>query len=200
MYNGKYMKIIWVILALLGMLLWYIPGTISLFSGQHSYYNINANGSQIPCQKCHGDVSVELHTGYIHDNFTCNDCHRIQKGVQYASGDGANNTTPGMMAHAASLVKCVECHGEFINNTPDIVHDAFIKYGIENDVNDDCISCHSAVATSITWTKPGAMGIVTVSNGTINAIINITVPYRQRVETFGNQSGDVIAVSNITVI
>jgi len=50
---------------------------------------MNPVGSQVPCNKCHGDIALELHTGFIHNNFTCSDCHRIQKGVQFASGDDA---------------------------------------------------------------------------------------------------------------
>lgn len=193
------MKLIWILLILIGLLLWYIPNTISLFSGQHSYYNIDDNGSQIPCQKCHGDIKVELHTSYTHNNFTCEDCHRIQTGVQYASGDGIGNTTPGMMAHAASLVNCTECHSG-VNSTSDVIHNAFIRYGVENGINDSCIACHTSTAISINWTRPGAVGIDTVSDGTINTIVRVYVPYRENLETFGNQPGDVLAVSNVTVI
>lgn len=306
------MKIFWILLILVGMLLWYIPNTISLFSGQHSYYNIDPNGSQVPCKKCHGDIDIEIHTSYIHSNFTCSDCHRSQEGVQYASGDdayeriiyvnvtnatsiynrvlattienyqsgnfpksilgevsidqwssqydgnmtfgetgvlynyeyaeyvstwyngmprdpdpntsrggfyarniianpdrfgsdnlngaGSKVTTPGTLAHAASTVFCKDCHSEFLNNTPDVVHDAFINYGITQNDNKNCIACHTATAISINWTKPAAMNINTMSNGYNTIIIGTGVAYRQRVETFGNQSGDVIAVSNVTVI
>lgn len=193
------MKIIWVLLILIGLLLWYIPSTISIFSGTHAYYDINPNGSQIPCTKCHGDISVELHTSYKHSNFTCEGCHRIQAGVQYASGDGNNSTIPGTMAHAASIVKCTECHSGFINNTPDTVHDALIKYGIENGANDDCIACHTATAVSINWKKPGATGIDTISDGYNTNIVRTYVAYNMNIETFGNQSGDIIAVSNVTI-
>jgi len=321
------MKIFWVLFALIGISLWYIPNTLSLFSGQHSFYNIDAIGSQIPCQKCHGDIQVEVHTGYIHSNFTCSDCHRVQKGVQYASGDDAyerivyinvtplittniryrvlattirnfqsgnfpksipgettidqwadagndqvqlrdaNNqytgnmtpgetgvlynyayanrtatyyngapkdtdpstqyqmldprkinvnpepygsdnltdsgsrvVTPGTLSHAASIVQCADCHSEFLISTPDTVHEAFITYGMEQNTSDNCIACHTAIAVSINWTRPAAISIETVSDGHNITINGTRTAYQGRVVTFGNQSGDVFAISNITVI
>jgi hypothetical protein len=321
------MKLLWVLFALAGISLWYIPNTLSLFSGQHSYYNINANGSQVPCQKCHGDVQMEIHTGFIHSNFTCSDCHRVQKGVQYASGDDAyerilyinvtplittntryrvlattienlqrgnfpksilgettidqwaaagndqpqlrdannqyagsmtpgetgvlynyayaNETetyyngapkdtdpvtqdqlldprkinvnqdwygqdnltgagskviTPGNLAHAASTVQCAECHSQFLTSTPDTIHEAFINYGMNQNTSDNCIACHTATAVLINWTRPAAISIDTLSDG-YNITINGTrTAYWARIETFGNKSADVIAVSNVTVI
>lgn len=193
------MKIVWLMLALFGVSIWYLPNTVSLLSGQHSFYNLDANGSQIPCRKCHGDVSIELHNGYIHNNFTCENCHRVKMGVQYASGDGTNGTS-GMMAHAASIIQCSECHSDFLNNTPDMIHEAFIRNGMEHNSSDNCIACHTAIAVSINWTRPGAISIDTKSDGN-NITINGTRPaYNIMFETYGNRSGDVIAVSNVTVV
>jgi hypothetical protein len=194
------MKIVWLVAALLGISIWYIPNTVSLFSGQHSFYNLDANGSQVPCIKCHGDIDMEIHTGFIHNNFTCSDCHRIQKGVQYASGDGANSSTPGTMAHAASTVLCKDCHREYLNNTPDPIHQAFIRYGAEHDTNENCIACHTSTAVSIKWTRPSAINIETISDGSNISLNGTRKTFMTRIETFGNQSGDVIAVSNVTVI
>ena len=318
------MKLMWVLLALSGISLWVIPNTLSYFSGGHSYYNIEPIGNQIPCQKCHGDIQMEIHTGFIHNNFTCSDCHRVQKGVQYASGDNAyermiynatgptniqyrilatslqnfqsgnfpksisgettidqwasagndqpqlrdpngqyagsmtpgetgilylyiyanetatyyngtpkdtNTTTqsgvldprmitvnpnlygtddltgagsrvitPGMSAHAASTVQCAECHSGYLNSMPDNIHEAFINYGMEHNTSDSCIACHTSTAVSINWTRPSTFGIETHSDGN-NIIINQTYSaFDVRIETFGNRSGDAIAVSNVTVI
>jgi len=319
------MKLMWVLLALGGISIWLIPNTLSFFGGQHSFYNIDQIGSQVPCIKCHGDIGMELHTGFIHTNFTCSDCHRVQKGVQYASGDDAyerllyinvtgpstirnrvlattiqnyqrgnfpksiqgeitidqwaaggndevqfrdengqyvGNMTPGntgilynyadenevstyisgvpkdtdlltrnsgldprkinvnpdpygsddltgagskvitsgTMAHASSTILCAECHSEYINNTPDIIHEAFIKHGMEHNTNDNCIACHTSTAVSINWTRPSTIAIETNSNGN-NITIQKTYPTKPvRIETFGNRSGDAISVSNVTVI
>ncbi len=191
------MKIIWLILALFGVSVWYIPNTVSLLSGQHSFYNLDANGSQVPCRKCHGDISAALHNGYVHNNFTCDSCHRVKMGVQFASGDGGN-LTPGTMAHAASMVECAECHS--LNITPDAIHGAFIRNGIEHNSSDNCIACHTEIAVSINWTKPGAISIDTKSNGNNITINGTRHAYNITFETFGNRSGDVIAVSNVTVV
>jgi hypothetical protein len=318
------MKLMWVLIALGGISIWFIPNTLSLFSGQHSFYNIDPLGSQVPCIKCHGDIAMELHTGNIHQNFTCSDCHRVQKGVQYASGDNAyerlifknvtgpasiryrilattiqnyqsgnfpksisgeitidqwaqagnDNTelrsdgnysgnmttgdtgvlynfaneteistylngipidtntttkntalyprmiqvnpdpygsdnltgagskviTSGTLAHSATTVKCVDCHSEYLNNTPDEIHEAFLKYGMEQNSNDNCVACHTSTAISINWTRPSTIAFETNSDGT-NITINRTYMTKPvRIETFGTQSADVFAVSNATVI
>jgi len=48
------------IIALIGIGVFALPSTMSLFAGQHSFYNIDATGNQVPCKKCHGDVQAEL--------------------------------------------------------------------------------------------------------------------------------------------
>jgi hypothetical protein len=322
---GSDMKLLWVLIILGGISIWLIPNTLSIFSGGHSYYNVDPIGSQVPCNKCHGDIQLEIHTGFIHNNFTCSDCHRIQKGVQYASGDDAyerllyinvtgpsiirnrvlatmiqnyqsgnfpksipgeitidqwadagnddvqfrdvngqyaGNMTPGdtgilynyadeneistyinglpkdtdlftqnnvldprkikvnqdpygsddltgagskvmtsgNLAHASSTILCAECHSDYINNTPDTIHEAFIKYGMEHNTNDNCIDCHTSTSVSINWTRPSTLAIETTSNGN-NITIGKTYPTKPvRIETFGNRSGDVIAISEVTVV
>ncbi len=189
------MKILWVLLALVGISFGYITNTVSLFSGEHAYYTLDDNLTQMQCTKCHGDISIELHTGYIHANFTCADCHRAMPGVQYA-----NATTPGTLAHAASSIQCADCHSEFLNNTSDTIHNAFINYGMQHNTSENCIACHASIAVSINWTRPDALNIETTSDGS-NLTINQTYKsFTAVVETFGNQSGDAIAVSNVTVI
>ncbi len=84
------------LIALVGIGVFALPSTVALFSGQHSFYNIDATGNQIPCVKCHGDVKAELSaSGYSnttgtpgpHANFKCEYCHRAEAGQ--ASGDDA---------------------------------------------------------------------------------------------------------------
>ena len=323
--SGSEMKLMWVLLALGGISIWLIPNTLSFFGGQHSFYNIDPIGNQVPCAKCHGDIQMEIHTGFIHNNFTCSDCHRVQKGVQYASGDDAyerllyinvtgpsniqyrvlattiqnyqrgnfpksipgeitidqwassgndeaqlrdangqyagnmtdgdsgilynyeqdneistyingmpkdtdNGTqftaldpreikvnpdpydsdnlegagsrviTSGTLAHATTTVLCKECHSEYLNNTPDTIHEAFIKYGMEHNTNDNCIACHTSTAVSINWTRPSSIAFETSSNGD-NITINKTYQTKPvRIETFGNSSAGIIAISSATEI
>jgi hypothetical protein len=104
------------VIALVGIGVFALPSTMSLFAGQHSFYNIDATGNQIPCQKCHGDVKAELSSngntdpskGPItpgpHAAFKCEYCHRIEAGS--ASGDNAfgrlryNNATGAAVRYA----------------------------------------------------------------------------------------------------
>jgi len=63
-----------------------LPGTVSLFSGQHRWYKLNDGndlGGQIPCEKCHADVVEEMrvlagpHTDELgYGRFECEFCHR----------------------------------------------------------------------------------------------------------------------------
>jgi hypothetical protein len=92
------------IIALVGIGVFALPSTMSLFAGQHSFYNIDATGNQVPCQKCHGDVKAELGsngntnpllgpiTAGPHAAFKCEYCHRIEQGS--SSGDNAVAVIP----------------------------------------------------------------------------------------------------------
>ena len=82
------------IIALIGIGVFALPSTMSLFSGQHTFYNIDATGNQVPCVKCHGDVKAELSgsmatagSGAPHAKFQCEYCHRTEAG--FAAGDDA---------------------------------------------------------------------------------------------------------------
>lgn len=88
-------KIAIALIALVGIGLYALPQTMALFAGQHSFYNIDPTGNQIPCAKCHGDVKAELDsnvntetgTKAPHADMKCEFCHRLQIGQ--ASGDSA---------------------------------------------------------------------------------------------------------------
>ncbi len=104
-----------------------MPQTVSLFAGQHWWYNISGTGNQIPCQKCHADVFEELDLSTFHthwsatgwnasttgqaDQYDCAACHRSNLSIQYALVNGSvTNYQPGKQAHAASVVACMLCH------------------------------------------------------------------------------------------
>ncbi len=84
------------LIALVGVGVFALPSTMALFAGQHSFYNIDATGNQVPCVKCHGDVKAELTSGYSsttntsgpHAKFQCEYCHRAEAG--FSSGDDAS--------------------------------------------------------------------------------------------------------------
>ena len=116
-----------------------LPGTVSLFSGQHAWYGISEQKNEIPCKKCHADVYEEMLSmeplskklagesssphSYMDEN--CELCHRTcfnntfswssgkyekSPGFTYASGSGTGSR-PGVEAHAVSTIECMDCHG-----------------------------------------------------------------------------------------
>jgi hypothetical protein len=99
-----------------------LPNTVSLFAGQHYWYNLSATGNQVPCEKCHADIFEELNLSAFHksfnpgtpnvtDRYDCEGCHRANVSITYASVSGGYlGYTPGQQAHAASVVACMLCH------------------------------------------------------------------------------------------
>lgn len=100
-----------------------LPPTVSLFVGQHDWYDIDATGNQIPCQKCHADVFAELNNSPYHkgwgtsgvaDEDDCRGCHQANQSIAYASGttNGPTDNTLEWGAHAASTIECMYCHDQ----------------------------------------------------------------------------------------
>lgn len=107
-------KIALLTVAIMAIGIFALPSTVSLFSGQHSWYGLDEAGSDVPCEKCHADIGDEMdHTG-PHVDMECWYCHKTTGlgGLTYASGDGTGST-PGREAHAASVVECMACHKGF---------------------------------------------------------------------------------------
>ncbi len=106
-----------VIVAATGLVI--LPNTVSLFAGQHWWYNLSYNRT-VPCQKCHADVFEELDLSNFHihwgdrtkaDPEDCAACHRSNLSITYANVTGAyTEVVPGKQAHAASVVACMLCH------------------------------------------------------------------------------------------
>ena len=65
-----------VLVIVLSLGIYILPSTVSIFIGQHDWYNISQAGNQIPCRKCHADVYEELVNNPYHENFNCEPCHR----------------------------------------------------------------------------------------------------------------------------
>ena len=116
-------KLVLFAIAVVGIGLFALPSTVSLFSGQHTWYGLNDSGNQVPCEKCHADINDEMVSGDngVHRTLAgpgC-DCHRVnssqvQKPTGVASGDGTAST-PGTTSHAAETIACMICH-EFGNS------------------------------------------------------------------------------------
>ncbi|NQE45753.1 hypothetical protein C5S31_07015 [ANME-1 cluster archaeon GoMg2] len=125
-------KIAFVLIAVIAIGIFALPSTVSLFSGQHSWYDLtdySTGHTTVPCEKCHADIAAEMetHTGphaELSGGLYCEDCHRVfydyagtTQGqapawpkYTYALGLGAGST-PGKEAHAVSTVECMDCHG-----------------------------------------------------------------------------------------
>jgi len=136
--DGRLILGVIVFLAVVALVL---PPTVSLFVGQHNWYNIDAAGNQIPCQKCHADVFEELNssgsdyhknwgTSGVADEDDCRGCHQANTSITYASGDGTS-AQPGLQAHAASTIACMYCHGNQSTGAP-----VAGGFGLSNLAND----------------------------------------------------------------
>jgi len=134
----KNQKIVLLTVAVIAIGIFALPGTISLFSGQHTWYDLSASGNDVPCEKCHADIGEEMVSTGAHLNVKCEGCHRTDARVGYAV-DGYGDVEPGQGAHAASTQECMVCHGG----------GNFTHYYIK----DTCGDCHGTP-----WIAPAAGG------------------------------------------
>ena len=136
-------KIALMAIAVVAIGIFALPSTVSLFSGQHSWYDLGASiesasgRNNVPCEKCHADIADEMGgENGAHRNLTCAMCHRTpfntiynptsghyepESSITYARGhynigSKVYDPTPGEEAHAASVVECMDCHGVYYDN------------------------------------------------------------------------------------
>ncbi len=116
-------KIILLSVAVIAVGLFALPSTMSLFSGQHTWYD----PKEIQCQKCHQDIYDELNSGenQAHNDVemkNCEGCHRTanfsESGANVSKGKWNQYNSTGTLlgsvnfsAHAAVTVECLACHG-----------------------------------------------------------------------------------------
>lgn len=110
-------KLVLVAIAIVAVGLFALPSSVSLFSGQHTWYDLSlTEGSDVPCQKCHDDINDEMVSADngVHEALAgpgC-DCHRVNTtGVAIGGYDG-NAPVPGTTSHAAETIACMICHEE----------------------------------------------------------------------------------------
>ncbi|MFZ2071968.1 MAG: hypothetical protein WAV32_10355 [Halobacteriota archaeon] len=118
-------KIVLLAIAVVAVGIFALPGTLSLFSGQHSWYDLGkTTGNDVPCEKCHQDIEDEMVSGDngVHKGLSAKKgeasclCHRVT-GTGVASGHNNSEGAapkPGTTAHAAEAIACMICHE---NNT-----------------------------------------------------------------------------------
>ncbi len=125
-----------------------LPATVSMFAGQHSWYDPKDQG--IPCEKCHWLEYEEMRSGeysqhrpHVYQNgstyhFECEECHNVTIDVDDYYHAGESGHSP---AHAASIVSCLACHGAELNNTT--MHELGNRYDMMYPVTEDrCGKCH----------------------------------------------------------
>jgi hypothetical protein len=144
--NGRGIALLAIAVVAIGIFA--LPGTVSMFGGQHNWYDVSPTGGKdVPCEKCHGDVSDEFGNSGPHVNMECWYCHRTGSltGYTYASGDGGASI-PGEEAHAASTVECMACHEGFGIGTTSCLSCHFFTEPKDHPVvwfDEPCGNCHA---------------------------------------------------------
>lgn len=173
-----------------------LPETVSLFSNQHTWYNT----TDIYCEKCHGDVSIQMiGNNTPHSEMTCKNCHQInmiQNGIHAATlpqcincHNGNMNATGQINSHQMGITtNCLKCHDEpgmktglnisgSISNTNE-AHRMFIvdaeKSVLMQGSNEACIGCHTATQVNITWKKPTTLSFDVIYNNSRLEATNFT--------------------------
>jgi hypothetical protein len=109
-----------------------LPSSVSLFSGQHTWYDLSGDGNDVPCEKCHAEIKDEMISidNGVHETVKC-------EGAPRAGGFGLTEDAADTGEKAAHL--------PFVD---DSIDDPLMK-----GANEACISCHTRIGVEITWTK-----------------------------------------------
>ncbi|MFZ2410739.1 MAG: hypothetical protein WAW23_04135, partial [Candidatus Methanoperedens sp.] len=120
-------KILLLSIAVISVGLFAMPSTLSLFAGQHTFYN----GSSVQCVKCHQDIASEIGITSldVHNTIAnqtgrdaCEVCHTtgnvsVPTGKNMSALNGSynwtwitENVTTNSGAHAAVTKECESCH------------------------------------------------------------------------------------------
>jgi hypothetical protein len=151
-------------IAIVAVGLFVLPATVSMFAGQHSWYDPKDQG--IPCEKCHwleyeemrsGEYTTHVphtfknkSTGAI-EYFECEECHNVTMNVShyFETGEVGEHTK----AHAATTVSCLACHSDLHSDGDDTcttchwgaavntMHVLATKYGMGHS-DEECTKCH----------------------------------------------------------
>lgn len=100
-------KSLFIIIAVLGIGLFVLPSTLSMFAGQHAWYNPDPNVEGIPCEKCHVLEENELMGTNGPHSLTYTTL--VNTSANYSGTPGANGST---VFWGGDTVKsrCFGCH------------------------------------------------------------------------------------------
>jgi len=90
---------------------------VTLFQGSHEIKDITSPGNDILCKDCHERIYNELlpENSSIHENFNCEECHRLQKTADERTITHATSNSTGWYSgnesHACYTPRCLDCHG-----------------------------------------------------------------------------------------
>ncbi|MDY6965992.1 MAG: hypothetical protein SVM80_08505 [Halobacteriota archaeon] len=163
----------------------------ALFGEEHVWGDISPSGNQISCEKCHDNIVAEFEAmslGHPHKNITCEDCHRSDPNVTYASGDGSGSTF-GEEAHAASIPSCDMCHVIHTGNITS-VNETHKPLQEKATLNEACITCHTGFDKKMNFTRPLYIeyDITNVSGNW--GVQNFSFVLSNTTTTYSNQTGN----------
>lgn len=175
-----------------------MPGTLSLFSGQHTFSN---NGSADDfCRKCHSDVYDEMNwysgsappgSHGIGKLMACKVCHRTGNlsDLGFLDDAGISGFSPGVdpglnvsntSAHAAVTVECVFCHDMVIDQITGAneAHNSFYNTANQTTLlkggNEACVGCHTHTRVDINWVRKGGYNITAdITGGSWNVSVSL---------------------------
>jgi hypothetical protein len=173
-------RIVLLALSVLAIGIFALPNTLSIFSGQHTFYN----GTNVNCRDCHEDIYQELtwngatgesppHTST--DLLQCKVCHRTGQ-LPFMGSAGKKlgitgtkklNITTDPQAHAAVTVECIFCHNEIVKNSStgkqqellgsQEAHGSYYNASNQTSLlkggNEACLGCHSHTMINATWVR-----------------------------------------------
>ena len=197
-------KILLLSIAVISVGLFAMPSTLSLFAGQHTFYN----GSSVQCVKCHQDIASEIGTTAPAVHYTiasqsgraaCAVCHTtgnvtsIPVGKNMSALDGSynytfktENVTTNSGAHAAVTKQCESCHTgvpaelQGVNESHGAFYNATKQESSTNGTNilkgsnEACIGCHTHVVVNITWVRSVGYNMTVTEATNGDYTINIT--------------------------
>ena len=183
-------KMILVVLIIFFLGIVALPATLSLFAGQHCWYDLGAAEAHAPCVKCHADIADELaagghHKGLYSDdiNEACEKCHRGNVSITYENKTDGGIVVPGEEAHAASPIYCGYCHFNSSNPTgapvaggfgqSDLLlndtganasHYSFVVRSTTSNIliqaSESCVACHTTLNFTANFNVTTGMTVV----------------------------------------